>query len=357
MTDLIEKNILLAEHTTIGLGGAARYFARCDTVNKIIEALHFALDHKLRLHILSGGSNTIFSDDGFDGLVIKIDLQGVEFSDTSNNQVLVTAAAGESWDNFVTACVKHDLAGLECLSGIPGNVGGTPVQNVGAYGQAVSDTIASVHAVSLTDFKTTNFTNRDCRFGYRTSRFKTDDAGRYIITAITFSLIPGGAPVIAYPELVERIEEYKKTHPKTKQTTLSLIRDTVLNLREHKSMVINPQDPDSRSCGSFFTNYIATAEELQQIQNHYRANGGTEDIPTRPAEAGKYKISAAWLVEHGGFHKGYRRGNVGISHHHSLALVNYSGTTKELLALAKDIQDKVKNKFGITLTREPVLIE
>lgn len=339
----IQHNIPLASFTTIKLGGnASQYVARTSNED-IIAALQYAKDHNLRIHVLGGGSNTIFADTGFDGLVIHIQTKGI----TTTESGTLTANAGEGWDVVVQYAIANNLAGIECLSGIPGSCGATPFQNVGAYGQEVAETITRVDAIDRQTFEQISFTNADCQFAYRTSRFKTTDRDRYIITSVTFRLTPNGAPSIKYPELAALV---------TETSDLAAVRNAVLSLRKKKSMVVDPQDPNSVSCGSFFTNPIIPASQLTEIQNKT-----AEKIPNYPAGntddgTPQVKLSAAWLVEHTGFVKGLRRGNVGISDNHSLALVNHGGTTQEILALAQEIQTEVQTKFGIALALEPIVI-
>ncbi len=332
---VVRENVSLAELTTVGLGGKARYFVSGATINELKEALLFAREKNLAVHVLGGGSNTVFADKGFAGLVIKVELKGVEFK----GEGLVAAAAGEEWDNIVEQCVKRDLAGLECLSGVPGLVGAAPVQNLGAYGQQAAGVVTEVMALDGQSLELVAFSNRQCQFGYRQSRFKKSDQGRYIITGVTFQLQPGGGPQLKYPELIETAG---------KSPTLGGVRQAVLKLRRRKSMIVNPEDPHSRSCGSFFVNPLIPRDDLARLRKNYQ-------VPY--FEVGDdVKVPAAWLVEQAGFSKGFRQDGVGISSHHALALVNYGGTTKELLALAEKIQTAVKKKFGIELEREPVVV-
>ncbi|MEE3259323.1 MAG: UDP-N-acetylmuramate dehydrogenase [Candidatus Latescibacterota bacterium] len=342
--EIMQNNIPLAPQTTMHLGGPARYFAECTSVAEIRTALEWAAAENLPVQILGGGSNVLFPDTGYSGLVLKVALSGIEFADAT-----ATVAAGENWDPFVQQCVERGLAGVECLSGIPGLVGATPIQNVGAYGQEVQDTIIAVQALDRENLAEVTFTNTQCRFAYRQSRFKAGDRDRHIITAVTYLLDPSGQPQIRYPELRRHIgDELDGLAPG--RPALSAVRNTVLKLRRNKSMVIDPQDPNARSVGSFFLNPVITAGAFATIEQQH------PDVPHFPAPDG-VKVPAAWLVEQAGFHKGLKRGGAGISDHHALALVNRSGTTREILALAAEIQDAVETTFGIRLEREPVLIE
>jgi UDP-N-acetylmuramate dehydrogenase len=326
----------------MGLGGEARYFVACATVQELEEALAFAKEKRLPVFMLGGGSNTVFADEGFAGLVIRPLLTGIAFSSDG----LVTVQAGEVWDDFVEACVERNLAGIECLSGIPGLVGAVPVQNVGAYGQRVSDVIERVAVLNRETLAVAEMSNAECAFSYRHSRFKGRDAGRYIILSVTFQLSPGGAPTLVYPQLQQAAGE---------NPTLARTRQAVIAVRRTKSMVVDPADPHSRSCGSFFTNVVLTTAELAELEQRYRAQGGEDVIPSFP-EGDNLKIPAAWLVEQAGFEKGTRRDGVGVSPNHALALVNYGGTARELLALAEEIQRGVEATFGITLACEPVVV-
>ena len=348
----IQEDVPLAPKTTIGLGGEARHFAECTTPAQIRDALAFAADRHLQVHILGGGSNVIFGDDGFPGLVIRIALRGI--SVIEGDPCAVTAAAGEEWDSFVGFCIDYNLGGLECLSGIPGLVGATPIQNVGAYGQEVSETIKYVRAMDRASFETLDIPAPNCWFGYRKSRFKVEDSGRYVVLAVTFGLRKNALPVVRYAELQQALEAQGVELAPGPDGLLTL-RNAVLGLRRRKSMVVDPADPHSRSVGSFFVNPVLSPEAFAALQQICAAAGMTDPIPSFAAAVGT-KVPAAWLVEHAGFPRGLRRGGVGISDNHSLALVNYGGTSRELLELATDIQRAVRERFGITLVPEPVIV-
>ena len=334
--EFIVEYTALAPRTTLQLGGSARYFAACETASEIRTALEWARTTALPVQILGGGSNVVFPDEGYAGLVLKIGLQGIEFSiDTA------TVAAGENWDRFVAECINRDLAGVECLSGIPGLVGATPIQNVGAYGQEVEDSIIEVRALDRQSLEEVTFANAKCDFAYRQSRFKRADRDRYVIMSVTYRLDPSGPAQIRYPELQRQVGG---------DASLAMVRDVVLALRRSKSMVIDPQDPNSRSVGSFFLNPVIGTDAFATIAKDY------PEAPSFPAPNG-VKVPAAWLVEHAGFCKGQTQNGVGISDHHALALVNRGGTTRDLLALADEIQTTVAQTFGIGLECEPILIE
>lgn len=345
-THLLQENVPLADHTTLGLGGPARYLVTAQSVDQIRECLTLARRERLPVQVLGGGSNIVFPDAGFPGLVLKVGLPGVAFEGDT-----VTAGAGEVWDDLVATCVERGLAGIECLSGIPGLVGATPIQNVGAYGQEVSDTLVSLRALDRESLEPVEFAGAECRFGYRRSRFKLADRDRYIVTQVTFHLRSGGRPNIQYPELQHYLQErVNLDEMESGRPVLSAVRQAVLTLRRGKSMLVDPADPHSRSAGSFFVNPILSGRELMRLQAEWT------QIPVFRTPEG-LKVPAAWLVERAGFPKGTRRGGVGLSAHHALALVNYGGTARELLNLAGEIQQQVHATFGIHLELEPVIVK
>lgn len=350
----IQHNVNLREFTTIGLGGKAKYFIHCKSVTDIISCLKFAKDNNSEVQVMSGGSNIIFPDDGFDGIVMFINLKGVEFKEEENS-IYANVKAGESWDEFVLKCIGRGLTGIECLSGIPGSVGSTPIQNVGAYGQEVKDLIVSLKAIDRLTLQESIFENKDCLFGYRQSRFKNRDKDKYVITEVSFRFEKEREPVIKYKELQQLLDSKNSLKSALSlKDKLKLIRNSVYYLRKGKSMITDRNDPNSKSCGSFFINPVLNDIEFEKF---ILSSGKlTDEIPV--FKTGKEnKISAAWLVEQAGFHKGYIKGGAGISQNHSLALININGTTKELLDLAKDIEVSVFDKFGIILSKEPVIVE
>lgn len=343
MIDRLQRDVPLAPYTTLQIGGLARYFLNARSVSDIQEADIWAEERSLPLFILGGGSNLLVSDNGFPGLVLKIDLKGTSI-DNGKETLLLTAAAGEEWDLLVARTVAAGYAGLECLSGIPGSCGATPIQNVGAYGQEVSETILSVSVYDRLEKRQKTLSNTECGFGYRNSIFKQTD--RYIVLSTTYRLKRGGSPAIRYPELSRYLYEHGISSP-----SLTDVREAVLTLRRRKSMVIDPSDPDSRSAGSFFVNPIVDTETVASIQKRY------PEIPFFPAGEGRAKIPAAWLIEKSGFYKGYRRGRAAISSRHALALVNCgSCSASEILALKQEIEQGVETTFGIRLHPEPVLL-
>ncbi len=359
----IQEHIALSSLTTIGLGGEAKYFVTCAAADDIRAAVEYVKSQHLRVQILGGGSNLIFNDTGFNGLVLKVANRGVVWTDEGGS-VLASVQAGETWDEFVRACVEHGYSGIECLSGIPGSVGATPIQNVGAYGQEVKDTIVSVKALHRATGEEVEFTNADCGFGYRDSLFKSQEKDRWIVTEVRFRLRTNGAPVIVYPELRRHLEHTLGSGdlgtPATQQEAsarLTLVRDAVIALRRKKSMVIDPNDPNTRSVGSFFMNPILGPDVFSVLQLQWNVRHPGEPIPSYPSGR-MVKVPAAWLIEHAGFNKGYRgQGGAGISANHTLALVNYGCTTRDVLELAQEIEDRVLTVFGISLEREAIVVE
>ena len=352
---IIHEQVPLARHTTLGLGGPARFFVDCASDDDIREGIAFAREKDLPILVLGGGSNVVVADKGFLGVVLHLTSRGIAFT-SHGHRSSVRVAGGEIWDRVVEACVQQSLGGLECLSGIPGTAGATPVQNVGAYGQEVADTITAVHAIDLRTLDAVSFKTRDCGFRYRWSRFKGPDAGKYILTSVELDLPVSSAAIIRYPELARTIEQ--EAQPGSVEghvATLVQTRATVLRLRASKGMVLDPADPDSRSVGSFFMNPVMDGNAFAAVQARWSTAGHASAIPSFTTSEG-VKIPAAWLVEHAGFTKGLRRGGVGVSSKHALALVNYDGSTRELLALAEEIRAGVLSAFGVNLVMEPVIV-
>ncbi len=333
---------LLRDHTTLRLGGPVGRLVEATTEAELIEAVSAADSAGEPVLVLGGGSNLVVSDEGFPGTVVKVATRGVEpdvEDGTSCGGVMVTVAAGEDWDALVAQATERGWVGIEALSGIPGAVGATPIQNVGAYGQEVSQTIASVRVWDRQLRGVRTFANADCGFGYRHSRFKADP-GRHVVLSVTFQLPQGtlGRPV-EYAELARALGVDQGG-----RAPLADVREAVLGLRRGKGMVLDPADHDTWSAGSFFTNPVVAAEQVP------------EGAPTWPAEGG-VKTSAAWLIEHSGFGRGYGDNGVGLSSKHTLALTNRgAGTTDDLLRLAREIRDGVEAAYGIALVNEPVLV-
>jgi UDP-N-acetylmuramate dehydrogenase len=344
----IQQNVSLAEYTTFNVGGNARYFVEARDESEVSRAIEFAEKNALEIFILGGGSNVLIADEGFDGLVIKVALKGVARSAGSSETVFVNAGAGEDWDNLVAFCVGEDLQGFECLSGIPGLVGGTPIQNVGAYGQEVSETIVSVRVYDRKTKKSSELNNAECEFAYRRSIFNTIEKNRYIVLAVTYKLKSNGEPKIAYRDLQNFFGE--------KQPTLQETREAVLEIRRAKSMVIDENDVNSQSAGSFFKNPIVSLEEFAEFEKIAQILK-IGNVPHFKVDEKFVKIPAAWLIEKADFHKGFIRGKVGISTKHTLAIINRgNATAQEILDFKCEIQSKVKDRFHLELKPEPVFI-
>ncbi|MGP8271153.1 MAG: UDP-N-acetylmuramate dehydrogenase [Terracidiphilus sp.] len=398
----ITENKLLAPFTTFGIGGPARWFVEAAGEDEIVDATRWARERGARLFVLGGGSNLLVSDAGFDGLVLRVGLHGVavlEEDDSSPGErssgakaqvdsiglmrglkppppsasssstfgkapiesrgmevraeaLTYQVAAGEDWDQFVERTVRDGCAGLECLAGIPGTVGGTPVQNVGAYGQDVASVIERVRAFDLELEKFVEFAADECGFSYRRSRFNTVDRGRFIVSRVDYRLTPGGAPTLAYAELQRAVREGR---PEGESASLAEVAAVVRRIRQSKGMLLVEGDPDCRSAGSFFKNPVVSEDEVRRI-----AECSGKEPPRFPAGTGNegmVKVPAAWLIEQAGFRKGYAKGAAGISSRHTLALVNLGGATSgEILALAAEINNAVEARFGIRLEMEPVMV-
>jgi UDP-N-acetylmuramate dehydrogenase len=344
----IQENIELAQLTTLRVGGRARYFLCAQAIEDVQAAVAFADDKKLSLFVLGGGSNVLISDNGWPGLVLQIGISGIDHSH-ERETIRFVVGAGEEWDAFVALCVSRNCAGVECLSGIPGSVGATPVQNVGAYGQEVSQTIVSVLVFDLATKRVREMTAEDCEFGYRSSVFNTRERGRYIILQVIYELRHGGLPSMQYTDLRNYFSGREEA------PSLSEVREAVRKIRAAKGMLITPGDPDSQSAGSFFKNPVLTAAQFDELLQ--RAQDRNLQVPSYPALSQQKKISAAWLVENSGFSKGYVKGHVGISSKHALALVNRGGASAgEILALKDAIQQRVEQVWGLKLEPEPVLV-
>ena len=354
----IQENVPLAPLTTLQVGGAARYFAELKREDDVREAARFAKTH-LPLFVLGGGSNLVVADSGWQGLVLRVAIGGIttQSTDAPGNAVLFSVGAGVNWDDFVAQAVVQNCAGVECLSGIPGSVGGTPVQNVGAYGQEVADTIESVRALDLKEDRIVVLPKPACGFRYRTSIFNTTERGRYIILRVNFRLKRGGAPSLKYADLQRHFAERLAGRSAEKKTPPSLAetRAAVREIRRSKGMLLVPGDDDARSAGSFFKNPVLSEAQFKDLAERAVSKG--LEIPSYPALDAQQKVSAAWLVEHSGFSKGYALGPARISNKHALALVNAGqASAADIVRLEEQIQDKVQENWGIMLDPEPVLV-
>ena len=347
-----QESVSLAPYTTLRIGGPARFFCEVKDEADVAAAVRFAQARKLPLFVLGGGSNLLVSDAGFDGVVMRLAAHADRHERQEGNCLLLRVGAGENWDDVVLYAVDRDYAGIECLAGIPGEVGGTPVQNVGAYGQEVAETIVRVRAHDLLTGKLVNLEHEDCRFGYRQSLFNTEARGRYIVTAVTYKLRPGGEPALRYAD----VKQYFAARlERGEQPTLRQVYDAVRSIREQKGMLAGQGGPDGRSAGSFFKNPIVPSSSLPQIA--IEAGYRTDEIPQYRAGEGMVKLAAAWLVEQAGFHKGFAMGRAAISSRHTLALVNLGdATAAELIALRDAVVSAVQEKFAIHLEQEPVML-
>jgi UDP-N-acetylmuramate dehydrogenase len=346
-----QENIPLAPLTTFKVGGPARYFVEAHSEHEVSEAVAYALARKLPLFVLGGGSNLVVSDDGWPGLVLRVSLAGVEF-EGDRQKMLFHASAGENWDNLVALAVSKNCGGIECLSGIPGAVGGTPVQNVGAYGQEVSEAITRVRTLEIATGAVLDLSNADCGFSYRSSIFNGTRRGEFIVLEVSYRLCRNGGPRIEYADVKNF---FAATN--LENLTLQQVRDAVRSIRQSKAMLLVEGDQDCRSAGSFFKNPIVSAAEADRIQALAEKRVPGKSLPRYPAANGQVKLAAAWLVEQSGFAKGYSLGPVGISHKHTLAIVNRGGATaKDILALKDEIEKKVFDAWGIRLHPEPVFV-
>lgn len=357
---LVQNDVPLAPLTSFRLGGRAKYCIAIKTIEDLKNAIQFSEAQSLPYLILGGGSNTIFRDKGFDGVVFLIQIPGIRCLDANEKEVLYEVGAGIVWDQFVEYTTKQGLSGIECLSGIPGSVGASPIQNIGAYGQEVKDSIVSVQCIDEIG-NLISLQNSECNFTYRNSEFKSGKFQKYIVTSVTFKLSKLEEPCILYPEVKKQwdtiIQDRIKTHSMSEHRTLYLekLRDLILNLRKKKSMVLDDDDPNTRSAGSFFTNPIISNEKAESFFKH--ANHlGFSNPPIFDEPNGNKKLSAAWLIEHSGIKKGdLYPGGVGISTNHCLGLINIEGTTDALLTMAESIQKQVYDTFSIHLEIEPVI--
>jgi UDP-N-acetylmuramate dehydrogenase len=343
---VFQQHVSLAPFTTFEIGGPARWFAEAATEADIEAAVEFASARKLRLFVLGGGSNLLVSDAGFDGLVLRIALRGIQAEGA-----VLSAAAGEDWDALVRRSVDAGLGGMECLSGIPGTVGGTPVQNVGAYGQEVSRTIRTVRAFDRPKCIWVDLSNADCGFAYRRSRFNQGpDRDRFIVSRVVYALEQNAPAAVTYADL----KHYFKTQCMA-EPSLQQVRAAVLSIRLGKGMVVTAENPERRSAGSFFKNPVVDASELPRIAA--AVDVPEPEVPRYTAGPGEVKLPAAWLLERAGFVKGYRLGAAAVSTRHTLALTNQGGATASDIAALRDaIQSRVRQLFGISLEPEPVWV-
>ncbi len=351
----ILENIPLAQYTTLGVGGPARWFVETGDENEVLAAIRFARTQGVPHFILGGGSNLLVSDDGFPGVVIRISGGGSVWTDEGGGTASIVVSAGTDWDSVVQHAVERNWSGIECLAGIPGSVGGTPVQNVGAYGQEVSRSIVSVRAFDLETEKGIDLAANECGFSYRRSIFNTTHAGRYAITSVAYGLKLDGQPHLEYRDVKQYFAERAIAHP-----TLSETAAAVRIIRARKGMLLAEDDPDSRSAGSFFKNPVVPAAAVPRLAA--LANCRIDEVPQFPAGSAypayeMVKLSAAWLIELAGFRKGFTLGRAGLSTKHVLAIVNRGdATASEIIALRDAILDGVQARTAIRLEQEPVML-
>jgi UDP-N-acetylmuramate dehydrogenase len=341
------EQVPLAPYTTFQIGGPALWFAEARSEEDIAAGVAFAAERHLPLFVLGGGSNLLVSDAGFPGLVLRIALQGI-VSGGESGRVIVSSAGGEDWDGLVAYAVSAGYAGIECLSGIPGTVGGTPVQNVGAYGQEVSQTIVMVRAFDRTTASFVDLPSSACGFSYRRSIFNSTHKERYIVSRVDYALHEGGPANFVYADLARHFAAHNQASP-----TLAEVRDAVRSIRAGKGMLLVAGNADCRSAGSFFKNPIVPATVLDALGQELGVE--KRSIPAYPAPGGEVKLSAAWLIERAGFTKGYALGNAGISSRHTLALINRGGASAaEIVALRDQVVSTVAARFAVHLEPEPV---
>ncbi len=338
----IQENIPLKDHTTFKIGGPARYFVAVQSLDELKEATAYARTHSLPLLVLGGGSNVLISDHGFNGVVIKIEIKGIEIKDKDNETAEVIAGAGENWDSFVETTVKKGLYGLENLSLIPGSVGAAPVQNIGAYGAEVKDTIAWVEAFNCEIGEITHFSNEACTFAYRDSFFKKPENKKYIITRVAFDLLKQGMLNTTYKD----IAEFVKNIP-TDEITLQKVREIVIDIRSNKLPDINTVG----TAGSFFKNPIVTQEKFDELRLKYPS------LPGFAAAANFVKIPAAWMLDNLCGFKGFREADAGVYKNQALVLVNFgSASSQDIYSLAQKMTACVKEKTNIELEKEVQII-
>lgn len=332
----------LSDLTTMGVGGRPKKFLEAVTDDDVLQAARRAQKEGLPLLPLGGGSNIVVADAGVNGIVMKMAMTGIELTHLGE-QVFVTAAAGENWHDFAAQMTAEGFAGVECLGGIPGSVGATPIQNVGAYGQEVSKTIQSVRVLDTKAFETRQIAAEDCRFVYRGSIFKSEEKDRYVVLAVTYRLLRNAPPTVRYGELKQALDE------RSEPASLQDVFRTVLDLRKQKSMVLDPSDENSRSCGSFFVNAQVSAEVVKLIEQV-----AGEAPPQFPGDNGFIKVPSAWLIERAGLTKGTREKYAGLSTKHTLSIVAHEGAlARDVVKFAQHVRQVVEERFSVRLIPEP----
>ncbi len=338
------ENVPLADLTSLGIGGPARYVVDIDNTVRLTNALTWATKMDLPILVLGDGTNVVVADTGFDGLVVRMNNQSVE-CDTDETKARVIADAGVSWDTLVECCVNEGWTGIECLSGIPGRVGAAPVQNIGAYGQQLSTTLDAVHAIERATGKSRRIAATDCGLGYRTSVFKQSGRDGWVITKVELRLERESTSVVSHHDLLRILGD--------RQADVAATRQAVLEVRHNKSMLLDADDRNSKSVGSFFVNPVVSALRANDIARIF----ADDKMPQQPAGHGHVKLSAAWLIEHCGFTRGESHGRVGLSDHHTLAIVNRdNATATDGIAFAQRIRSRVAEATDIVLEPEPVFV-
>jgi len=352
----IQDNVSLAQFTTLGVGGRARWFVQTSAEDEVLAAVRFARAQGVECFLLGGGSNLLVADEGFGGVVVRLAGGDLDWSSSGDGLGRIVASAGVEWDAVVRLAVEHKGAGVECLAGIPGSVGASPVQNVGAYGQDVSHTIARVHALDLRTEQPVELPASECGFSYRRSIFNSTHKGRYAITRVEFALRLDQPPSLEYRDVKNYFAERGTAHPSLAETA-----DAVRTIRRRKGMMLSDDDPDSRSAGSFFKNPVARADVVARLAKI--AGCRVEEVPQFPAgwgyapEDGMVKLSAAWLIERAGFSKGFAMGRAALSRKHVLAITNRGGASAaEIVALRNVVIAGVERAFAVRLEQEPVLL-
>jgi UDP-N-acetylmuramate dehydrogenase len=346
----VQEQVSLAPFTTFRIGGPARYLCEATSEDELLEAIQFARQHSLKIFVLGGGSNLLVGDEGFDGLVIHIAIVNPIEAVPDGQSVSFSVSAGTGWNDFVLHVCEQGISGVECLAGIPGSVGGTPVQNVGAYGQEVASTITAVRAFDLEAMAFVTLSHQQCGFAYRHSIFNTTQRGRYIVTAVTFRFDNEGRPNLTYADLERHFAAWDASGPAP--TPLDVYH-AVRAIRHGKGMLIVEGEADCRSAGSFFKNPIVAPSALTRIAANLQI--AASEIPHWPAADEQIKLPAAWLLERAGFTKGFVLGQAGISSRHTLALINRGhATAADMIALRDSIRAEVQARFGIQLEQEPV---
>ncbi len=340
----MQENVSIAPYTSMQVGGPVRFLVKIESTERLVQALAFAEERKLKSLILGGGSNLVIADDGFAGVVMHMQTKGIQNEDTGED-VLVLVHAGEVMDDVCAAACRSGLSGIECLSGIPGLAGAGPIQNIGAYGQELADVIDWVEVWDREDRACITLARDACRFSYRDSLFKQSQ--RYVVLRFQLRLCRKNRGCLSYRDVKRYFDDQKNESPTPVQ-----VRNAVLTIRRQKSMVLDVTDPYSRGCGSFFTNPIVETQIADQVDSNH-----SDQMPRYLQKDGRVKLSAAWLIEHAGFPRGTEFGNVGLSPKHALAIINYgSAKTVDVLNAAAKIRNGVHQHFGIVLEPEPVLV-